>query len=1391
MSIVLGLDLGTNSIGWAVRDTQNGDSINQITHKGVVIFEKGVGENKGEEFSLAAQRTKLKSSRRKNQRRRWRKIDLLDLLIRQEMCPLPMEELQKWRTPKRKSQRKYPSDEFYTNWLRLDFNNDWTPDYSNPFELRNEALLRKLKKEELGRLFYHMNQRRGYLSTRSEKESGIDDPESIEKAEETETKSNIKLGKVATAIRELEEELEGRTIGQLLHEEINKGGRARRRKDENTNIHRLTLQSEFLRICSFQQIDVSLSEKIRHIIFDQRPLKSQKGTIGKCIYEKNKSRCPISHPEFELYRMWQVLNNIKYSDDERKTWLDLSPDQRTNVQEKFFRKSSSLFPFSDISKLLKKNNTQRVFNYKDTQTIAGCPTLAGLIHVLGEEKVWQLRNKGLQRIEWEQKEKGLNKIEYHNKDIDLYDLWHWLFGMDNEKDQQIIKGKVTALLKLSDKEANNFIRIEVKPGYTTLSLKAIRKINYWLAKGYKYDKSVFLANIPFMFDTKVWEDNQRDIEQAIQTEIEQIGFLKDITNIVNSLIKQYNSLPYNHRFAQEKGHQLDKDDINDILESLEGYFGNKKMKTVTENERKVYEQSVKSLYQEALSKGTNGDIAYIKPPRLENNIRHKLAQILNTDFYDRRLDRLYHPSEIESFRPSIQETDIEGNVTGKKILNTPKTDSIRNPMAMRALYELKKLINYLLKKDIIDDQTIVIVEMAKELNDANRRKAIERYQKDWESKNREYEEEVKKIFLAQKKTLPTDLSNYINRYRLREEQPKRVCIYTGNTIKDADLFDEFTTDIEHTLPRSLTFDDRMQNKTIAFKYYNSQIKNKLLPAQLPNYSEDTPEYSAIEPRLQNWKDLISTYENKIEICKRKSRAASTKDQKDKAIQDRHFYNMHLSYWRDKLERFTTSEITQRFKNSQLVDTQIISKYSVLFLKTLFNHVRSTKGILTDKIKKLWGAASNYEAKDRSKHSHHAVDAIIQTLLHKERNKPDVYNILAEAYRKAEENRWKEPALPNLWNLSPEAFHHSILQLTNDLIIYHVDRDTVLKQSKHKVRNKGRIEYKTGVSKEKVPLYGKGEGVRTSLHKATFYGAIKIPEKENGKFKTDAAGRLTLAKDNEGKDIIKYRTSFVFRGSTIEDIKKNIENIVDDKLRQLAQNIGAQVIHKQGYFEIPPNEDRKKKDPLSIPTKVFKIKVFAENLQNPLRIKMHKDVQKEHKKWYYAQTDGNYLMALYGNGKERDFELINTFQLADLKRMQQGFYPVSKEKNIRGKSIILPLERRNGKDVILRQGTKVLLYEKNADEITSDLTIENLKDRLYKVSGLSIQRQKTSGKIYEFGIISLLHHIDARPQGELKIQDGEYKVGDGKSFRKMNHNQFKALVENIDFVITPDGIIHLI
>ena len=45
--------------------------------------------------------------------------------------------------------------------------------------------------------------------------------------------------------------------------------------------------------------------------FFQRALKSQKGSVGRCTFEPTKSRCPVSHPRFEEFRMLSFVNNIR------------------------------------------------------------------------------------------------------------------------------------------------------------------------------------------------------------------------------------------------------------------------------------------------------------------------------------------------------------------------------------------------------------------------------------------------------------------------------------------------------------------------------------------------------------------------------------------------------------------------------------------------------------------------------------------------------------------------------------------------------------------------------------------------------------------------------------------------------------------------------------------------------------------------------------------------------------------------------------------------------------------------------------------------------------------------------------------------------------------------
>ena len=62
MKKVLGIDLGSNSTGWAIRNLDLRD--NQIEDFGVITFEKGVASEKGNEFPKVQKRTESRGKRR-------------------------------------------------------------------------------------------------------------------------------------------------------------------------------------------------------------------------------------------------------------------------------------------------------------------------------------------------------------------------------------------------------------------------------------------------------------------------------------------------------------------------------------------------------------------------------------------------------------------------------------------------------------------------------------------------------------------------------------------------------------------------------------------------------------------------------------------------------------------------------------------------------------------------------------------------------------------------------------------------------------------------------------------------------------------------------------------------------------------------------------------------------------------------------------------------------------------------------------------------------------------------------------------------------------------------------------------------------------------------------
>ena len=852
MAKILGLDLGTNSIGWAITEQQ--DDHFTLLDRGVDIFQEGVAREKGEEKPMVQTRTKARALRRHYYRRRLRKIELLKVLIANDLCPhLEPDMIDAWRYKK-----QYPLYDEFLLWLRS--SNDSNP-YADRFKSLTQSLdlTKKADRYTLGRALYHLSQRRGFLSNRKDNNSDED-------------------GKVKGAIKQLDEDMAAASciyLGEFYYK-LSLAGEKIRTGDGYGYAGRIThYEKEFNAICEKQLLSDDLRKALHRAIFFQRPLKSQKGLVGSCTFEKDKARCPISHPRFEEFRMWSFLNNVKvktYLDDE---YRPLNEEEIAKALPRFYLKSN--FDFEDIAKAIagKKRGSYAYkddqcdapyrFNFRMSTSVSGCPVTARLREIFGNEwknSICEVYLKG----------EGKSQEQIVN------DVWHVLFSFD---DDYKLRKWAKINLQLNDEQAKDFAGIKIKQGYAALSLNVIDKILPYLRGGYRYDEAVFIANLPKVVPQEMWQNDETR---------------KAIMKNICSLLDEYADNPMYRHLTKKQA-------IDNML--LDNY-----------------------------------GIGYSESAHL------------------------YEPSRIEAYAKA------QPNANGVFQLGSPRTSSVRNPMAMRTLFRLRALVNQLLKESKIDKTTKINIEFARGLNDANMRNAIERYQRENEKRHREHADEIAKLFKEECGIDITPNEDDILKYQLWIEQNK-LCLYTGEQISITDFIGANPKyDIEHTVPRSRGGDNSQMNKTLCQSDFNRRIKCEKLPAQLANHAE-------IMARIEQlgWDKEIESLEKRFFGQDRAAKSAATKEAKDRAIRERHYLRMKLNYLRGKLSRFEMTEVPEGFSNRQGVDIGIIGRYAKMYLETVFDRVYTIKGATTADFRKMWGLQEEYSKKERVNHIHHCIDAI--------------------------------------------------------------------------------------------------------------------------------------------------------------------------------------------------------------------------------------------------------------------------------------------------------------------------------------------------------------------------------------------------------------------------------
>lgn len=1400
---ILGIDLGTNSLGIALRDPDKGKNlIDQIEYYNSIIFSSGVGNGKSGEYSYASERTEYRSKRRLYQSRKYRIWATLKVLIENGCCPLSAQDLERWSKFDREKglKREYPINAIeFEQWVRLDFDNDGKADYTSPYQLRDELMRKTIDwnnptdRHKFGRAMYHIAQRRGFKSSKGEtlqeisKEqdsSEIDISASLKKSEEK------KSGALEKYRNEHNLPTAGCAFAQLERDGI-------RVRGSEYQAVRSQLHEEVDAICKYQGIDqicpslyTSLISTKRNegTIFYRRPLRSQKGNIGKCTLEPTQRRCHLSHPDSEEANALEIINSIRFTIDNEKRALN--EDERATIFENVFTQARKTFKFADIRKEIEKihnielNYQNKTINYADDTTVSGCPTINRLKKILGSD--WRSHTITTNRERTNYKTGEVHTISYNYEDI-----WHICFNSDDAED--IIDFADNAGC-FNDKQKDEMVRLwdTIRDGYASLSLKAIRNILPMLRIGLIYSDAVAYAKIPHIIGQDRWNKESGEIIKLLNEGLAQHRKEVNAIKIANTLISAYKSQNFEHQQAYKNtDYQLDVQDHADIQRSITETLTPKTWNQFTDEEQKELTENVTRLYQDYFHSSKRN---YYTAPRQTD----KIIELLNSRYGTAEQSEtvtLYHHSQKSPF-PKINPTKIEidNKVISTPLLPTPNIGTIKNPVALRALHILKTSLNHMLETGMIDEHTRVVVETARDMNDANWRKAIELYQKENQKENDAIAKIIKefrpnysdddiakgRLLFEQaegldipktQKSTAQELKRDFEKYKAYSEQ-RFICIYTGKLIKLSDLFSNNSYDIEHTIPRSISFDDSMANKTICDTHYNRTKKQNKLPSELSNYDE-------ILQRIKPWIEKAKHIKQQINFWTGESKKAATVERKNKCIQQRHLWQLELDYWEAKVKTFTIKkeEIGTGFRNRQLNDTRIITKYAFHYLKSVFEKVDVQKGTATSIFRKILEIQSLDEKKNRNLHSHHAIDAIVLTTIPqaviRDKMADSFYHL--QELKKALENpntpiQEKENITSKIKLIETEIVRHkqqcrigSVNKLVdfveNNILIHHIVKDQTLTPSRRRRRSGGNVIKGQWVQ---------GDSIRASLHQDSYYGAIRKPDNT---YSMVIRKPISLLKEKDLESIIDPAIR-----KTIEEHcqEQKQAGITFDKAIEMA-------IYMKDRNGNPITHDRNGRIISPIRHVRCKAKAGRGYLSHNTTLKIKKQTypsKHDHKNTYYVQNDSNYLCLLYEGtikGKtKREMRLINYFDIAQLKSHNLS--------NLLSEPEFNTLTTAKGEQLslraIIKKGTRLLFYENPQDEIDFSNKTE-LNKRLYVVNKFNIMNTTT---------LYLSHHIEARKETDIPKEEQKtaYSFSEPPAYLTLKADKIQALIEGADFTINAIG-----
>ncbi|OIP52889.1 MAG: type II CRISPR RNA-guided endonuclease Cas9, partial [Helicobacteraceae bacterium CG2_30_36_10] len=623
--VILGLDLGITSIGWALASVDDENSQNsKVIDSGVRIFT--IAEHPKDGKSLALPRREARGARRTTKRKAQKIRSIKRLLLQNKV--IDENELENL---------------FIGNKNQLDV-----------WQLRKDALYRLLSNKELSRIMIHLAKHRGYASNRKSEEPS-----------DSEGKA------VLSGIAENENTLKNKTyltVGEYLFTKTKKrnGKDSEGKLNYANSVSRAMLMNEIKTIFAKQKgfgssfVNDALLEKYSEIAFSQRSLKSVEDMVANCPFEKDELRASKSSFTFEKFRALQKLKNLRIITQNGE--MALSKEQ---INQAIHKAQKGTFTYKTLKTLfgLDKNAQFKGLTYFDHKTGESTkdPEAAKLLDFSAYQKI-QKAIENADHLFW-------SKIESDDALLDAIAK-----VLTTEKDD---KKSLEKLHKIIYNEAvcNALVGVSFS-GFGHLSTKALTKIIPHLEDGLDYDKACEKAGYDFKAIFQVDKtkflpplSEQENVEMTnpvVKRAIAQMRL------VYNAIARKHGALDAVHvEFTRDiKNSHEDRKKI----EKAQGEFRDKK------DEARIHaveilgkEPNVKELLKFRLWKEQNGECIYsakeIRPEHLMDNFATEVDHILP---YSRSLD----DSLINKVLCFTKENQDKGNKTPFEYFGADKESSV-------------------------------------------------------------------------------------------------------------------------------------------------------------------------------------------------------------------------------------------------------------------------------------------------------------------------------------------------------------------------------------------------------------------------------------------------------------------------------------------------------------------------------------------------------------------------------------------------------------------------------------------------------------------------------------------------------------------------------------------